>query len=138
VGRMVISTTVQRGRYFRLEPDLERLLQPGQLDVFNRAFGDSCVRAHFGGGEFYAVMRVTSVDSKTESKLATALHASVQGGIGAADFKGALDTANQSDSTRSEFSVHYYQKGGVGQQESGATLDVDEIKQRLKDFPDAV
>ena len=138
VARMVITNTVKRGRDFRIKPDLQHLLAPGQLEVFERAFGDSFVRAHYNGGEFYAVMRVTSVDSKTESSLAVSLHAAVQGGIAAADFKAKLESANQSSQTRSEFSVHYYQKGGLGREEAGATLDVAEIKQRLKDFPDAV
>ncbi len=138
VARMVITNTVKRGRDFRIKPDLQHLLAPGQQEVFERAFGDSFVRAHYNGGEFYAVMRVTSVDSKTESSLAVSLHAAVQGGIAAADFKAKLETANQNSQTRSEFSVHYYQKGGLGREEAGATLDVAEIKQRLKDFPEAV
>lgn len=138
VARMVINNTVKRGRGFRLRPDLQHLLNPDQEETFARAFGDSFVRAHYNGGEFYAVMRVTSVDSRTESQLAVSLHAAVQGGLAAAEFKAQMDQANSSARTRSEFSVHYYQKGGLGREETGATLDVGEIKQRLKDFPEAV
>ena len=138
VARMVICNTVTRGKAFKLKPDLQHLLDTNQMDVFKRAFGDSFVRAHYNGGEFYAVMRVTSVDSKTESSLAMKLHAAVQGLVAAADFQASLDRANSNEKTRSEFSVRFYQKGGLGQQEIGTTLDVAAIRKRLEDFPDAV
>ena len=138
VARMVINNTVKRGKDFKLKPDLQHLLSPGQEEVFARAFGDSFVRAHYTGGEFYAVMRLTSVDSKTESNLAISLHAALQGLVAAVDFKAQLDTASRNENTKSEFSVHYYQKGGLGRGETEATLDVEEIKKRLKEFPDAV
>jgi hypothetical protein len=139
VAHMVINNTIQRGRNFKLKPELQAMLQtPDGQQTFKTAFGDAFVRAHLGGGEFYAVMRLTSVDSKTETKLAVSLQATVQAGVAGGSFKGDLETANSSDNTRSEFSVQYYQKGGLGREESGATLDVDEIKARLKAFPDAV
>lgn len=141
VARLVISNTVSRGRNFRAKemPTVQNLLAPGRADDFKTAFGDGFVRAQFRGGEFYAVMRITSVDSSTESNLAVALHAEVQGGpVGGADFKAEMQTANSNANSRSEFSVHFYQKGGAGANEIGTTMDVDEIKKRLKVFPDAV
>jgi hypothetical protein len=137
VAKMVVNNVVTRGQNFTLNPDQQHLLD-SQIDVFNRAFGDSFVRGHYTGGEFYAVMRITSVDSKTESNLAFSLHASVQGGIAGVDFKGDFDKANTQADTKSEFSVTFYQKGGVGADEIGTTLDIDDIKKRLKDFPNAV
>ena len=138
LAKLVITNDVSRGRNFRLKPNLVHLLNPGQEETFTRAFGDSFVRAHYNGGEFYALMRITSVDSKTESKLSASLHAAVQGGIASGDFKATMNTANSHESTRSEFFVSFYQKGGSGAAEIGTTLDVDDIKRRLRDFPDAV
>ena len=138
VARLVINNAVSRGTNFKLKPDAQRLLDAGQLDTFTKAFGDSFVRAHYDGGEFYAVMRVTSVDSRTETALTTQLHLSLQTGLAGGDFQGALANANKSDKTRSDFFVSYYQKGGSGSAEIGTTLDLDAIKKRLKDFPDAV
>src|SRR5262245_26727235 len=80
----------------------------------------------------------TFVDSKTESNLAVSLHAAVQGLIASADFQAQLNTANSDTKTKSEFTVNCYQKGGAGQEEIGTTLDVEDIKKRLKAFPDAV
>jgi hypothetical protein len=138
VARMVIANTISRGKDFKLKPDLKHLLDTNQMDVFTRAFGDSFVRGHFTGGEFYAVMRLTSVDSKTETNLTLQLHAEFQSGVANADFKGELAKANKDEKTRSEFSVHFYQKGGEGKEEIDTTLDIDEIKRRLHNFPDAV
>jgi hypothetical protein len=138
VGNMVITNTVSRGKDFRPKAEIQNLLAPGQTDAFERAFGDSFVRAHFKGGEFYAVMRLTSVDAKTESNLAITLHAEAQGAVASGSFQGQLNQANSSENTCTDFSVQFYQKGGAGEDEIGTTLDVEEIKKRLKTFPDAV
>jgi hypothetical protein len=138
VASMVIRNTVSRGKDFRLKPELQHYLTPGQIETFNKAFGDSFVRAHYQGGEFYAVMRLTSVDSKTESNLAVSLQMAAQGLIASADFHAQLDTANSNAATKSEFTVNYYQKGGAGENEIGTTMDVEEIKKRLKSFPEAI
>lgn len=137
VARMVLANTVSRGRNFKLKPEFQHLLDTDPAS-FNRAFGDSFVRAQYKGGEFYAVMRITSVDSKTESSLAVSLQADVQGGVAGGSFKGDLETANKSDKSRSEFTAKFYQKGGAGEGEIGTTLDVNEIKARLHNFPNAV
>lgn len=138
LAKLVITNDVSRGKNFRLKPDLLHLLNAGQEETFARAFGDSFVRAHYNGGEFYALMRITSVDSKTESHLSASLHAAVQGGVASLDFKASMEKANLNESTRSEFFVSFFQKGGSGAAEIGTTLDIDDIKKRLKDFPDAV
>src|SRR5262249_18662285 len=65
IARMVLANTVDRATDFKLKPDFQHLLDTDPT-AFSRAFGDSFVRAHYKGGEFYAVMRVTSVDSKTQ------------------------------------------------------------------------
>jgi hypothetical protein len=138
VAKLELSNDVSRGRNFHLKPELQHILDANQIDVFSTAFGDSFVRAHYNGGEFYAVMRITSVDSKTEAKLATSLHGAFGNPAGGVEFQGELDKNNTNDNTRSEFSVKYYQKAGSGSAEIGVTLSVDEIKTRLRNFPDAV
>lgn len=137
VARMVVTNTVSRGKDFKLKPDLQALLNTDPKG-FQRAFGDSFVRAHYKGGEFYAVMRVTSVDSKMQSKLGVQLHLEAQGLAASGSFKGSFDTANSTQNTKSEFQLHFYQTAGAGRAEIGTPLDLEEIKTRLKDFPDAV
>ncbi len=137
VARMVLANTVARGKNFKLKADFQHLLDTDPAS-FNKAFGDSFVRAQYRGGEFYAVMRVTSIDSKTESNLAVSLQADVQSGVAGGSFKGDFEKANQSENTHSEFTAKFYQKGGAGESQISTTLDVDEIKTRLHNFPDAV
>jgi len=138
LARSVIGNTITRGRDFKLKPGLEHLLDPDRVAEFNRAFGDSFVRAQITGGEFYALMCITSVDSKTESTLATSAQAAVTAGGAGGDFQGQLDKFNLDEKTKSTFSCLFYQTAGAGQKETGATLSVDDVKKRLQDFPDAV
>ena len=137
LARSILQNTVQRGKEFILKPQFQHL-HDTDPEAFNTAFGDSFVRAHFNGGEFYAMMRLTSTSSDTESKLATSLQLDLQGGVVAGSFKADLETAKSDKKNHTEFSVKFYQKGGTGANEIGTTLDVDEIKTRMKAFPDAV
>ncbi len=138
VAAMSIRNTVKRGRNFRTKPDIAGLLGTMSDDDFERTFGDSFVRAHFEGGEFYAVMRITSVSSKVQTQLAMQLQLAAQGLIASAEFKASMSQANSNEQSRSEFSVKYYQKGGAGAEEIGTTLEVDEIKERLRKLPEAI
>jgi hypothetical protein len=138
VARMVMASTVTRGKNFRIKPAAAALLASNQMDAFTTAFGDSFVRALFKGGEFYAVMRVTSVDTTTQTSLAGDLAADFEAGAAGAKFQAHLDEANKQERTHSEFFVNFYQKAGAGADEIGTTLSVDEIKTRLHNFPNAV
>jgi len=137
VARMVIQNLVNRGRNFRIKPAVEPLLSSNQ-DAFGEAFGDCFVRALFKGGEFYCVLRITSVDTTTQTSLAADLAADIQAGAASATFKLHLDEANKSERTKSEFFATYFQKGGAGAEQIGSTLSVAEVQQRLHNFPDAV
>lgn len=90
------------------------------------------------GGEFYAVMRITSTDSSVETDLGITLEAEINGVVAGGSFNGKLKDKNQEGQSRSEFSCQFFQRGGAGAPEIGATLSLDEIKIRLHDFPDAV
>lgn len=137
LARSILQNTVQRGKEFILKPRFQHLLDTDP-EAFNTAFGDSFVRAHFNGGEFYAMMRLTSTSSDTESNLATSLQLDLQGVVVAGSFKAQLEIAKNDKKNHTEFSVKFYQKGGTGANEIGTTLDVDEIRTRMKAFPDAV
>lgn len=138
VARMIIQNTIVRGKDFKLKTDVLPLLAPGQGNTFKTAFGDSFVRGQYKGGEFYAVMRLTSLDTKEESRLAIQLHAEVQTLAAGVSFQGELDTSRTNEKFKTDFSVKFYQKAGLGAAEIGTTLSVEDIKARLRNFPDAV
>jgi hypothetical protein len=138
VARMVVQNQIARGRNFRVKPEAAELLETNQHDTFQAAFGDSFVRGRLSGGEFYAVIRITSFDTSVQQSLGVTLQAEINGGIGAGGFAGQFQTANSSSKTRSEFNVVFYQRGGSGAEQIGTTLTVDEIKDRLRELPTAI
>ncbi len=138
VAHMVITNIITRGHNFRISQNAKALLDSNQIDAFQTAFGDSFVRGLFTGGEFYAVMRITSVDTSVQTDLAVKLQMEINGGVAGGSFSGALNKANSEQHSRAEFHVTYYQSGGAGEAEIGTTLSVDEVKARLHNLPTAV
>ena len=137
VARMVVQNQIARGRNFRVKQEAQDLLETNQA-AFDRAFGDSFVRGLLSGGEFYAVMRITSFDTSVQQSLGVTLQAEINGGLTEVDFKGEFTKANQNSQTRSEFNVVFYQRGGSGEEQIGTTLSVDDIKERLRELPTAI
>jgi hypothetical protein len=138
LARSTIRNQVMRGRNFRVKPEAKALLDAMRLKEFETAFGDAFVRGLFSGGEYYALMRVTSLDTTVQRRLSVTLEAEVNGVAAGGSFKGAFNTANSKSESHSEFFVTFYQKGGAGREEIGTTLDVNEVLLRLKNFPSAV
>ena len=138
VAKMVVNNQITRGSNFRIKPALQTMLDTDRLDDFATAFGDSFVRGQFTGGEFYAVMRITCVETSVQTSLAVSLQADINAGLAGGSFNGDFSKASTEQNGRCEFSVSFYQKGGEGAEEIGTTLSVDEVKARLHDLPSAV
>jgi len=138
VAKMVVNNQITRGRNFRVKPSVQPLLDTLRFDDFATAFGDSFVRGQFTGGEFYAVMRITTVDTSTQTSLAVSLQADINSGAAGGSFKGDFQKASTEQHGKCEFSVSFYQKGGEGAEEIGTTLSIDEVKARLHNLPTAV
>ena len=98
------------------------------------AFGDSFVRGLQTGGEFYTIVRITSVSVSKQTELAGQLEAEYEGLVADGSFKLALSKANASSSTTAEFEATMYQQAG-----SGPTIApiaaIEELVPRFKAFP---
>jgi hypothetical protein len=112
----------------------QALLDALRFDEFKQAFGDSFVRGLQTGGEFYSVIRITSVSSAKQVELSASLQAEANGLIAGGSFEGQFAQANASASTRSEFTATMYQKAGTGAQIS-PTVEIGEVITRFKNFP---
>lgn len=137
IAKMVINNQIVRGKNFRIKEEAKRLLESDRA-AFDRAFGDCFVRGQSKGGEFYCVMRITSLDTSVQSSLAGTLQAEINGGVTGGAFELKMQQANQRETSRSEFFVSFYQKGGAGADELGTTLSIAEVKTRLRTFPNGV
>jgi hypothetical protein len=135
VASVVVENPLRRGKNFRITPDAKALLDSGQLDKFERAFGDSFVRGLQTGGEFYAVVRITSVSVSTQSALSAALQAEYNGLVASGSFKAEFERTKHSASSRAEFTSVMYQRAGAGMQIS-PTVTIEEVIDRFKRFPE--
>ena len=113
VAKCVVRNALRRGRGFRVIKDPAKLLLDSQrFEEFRTAFGDCFVRGLQTGGEFYAVIRITSLSTTTQLKLSATLHAEYNGLVAAGSFQAAFELANQEASTRSEFTATMFQRAG--------------------------
>lgn len=136
VARCVVKNPITRGREFVLREDAANLLKssPPRNDDFYAAYGDSFVRGLQTGGEFYAVIRITSKSSSTQSKLSTTLQAEFNSLSASGSFKASFAEANKSTKTESEYTATMFQVSGSGI-ETAPTCTVEEVLQRYKAFP---
>jgi PASTA domain len=134
IARCIVTNSFIRAKNFRVKPEAEALLKSNRFDEFKTAFGDSFVRGLQTGGEFYCIIRITSLDTKKQSDLATTLQAEFNGLAASGSFKAQYNTANTSSSSKSEYMATMYQRGGKGDQIK-PVIEIQEALQRMKDFP---
>ncbi|MEU6278175.1 hypothetical protein ABZ871_38140 [Streptomyces populi] len=135
VARCLVENSMRRGKNFKVKDDAKPLLAPGRTGEFTKAFGDSFIRGLQTGGEFYAVIRITSVSTSKQSQLAATAQAELNGLIGGGKFEADFAAANLSESTRSEYTATMYQKAGTGAQIS-PTVSIADVIQRYQKFPE--
>ena len=134
VARCIVQNPLKRGRDFRVKAPAQALLDANRFDEFRTAFGDSFVRGLQTGGEFYSVVRITSVSSTQQSSLAATLQGEANGLLASGSFKSAFASANQETTTRSEFVATMFQMAGSGASIS-PVAEIGEVIARFKSFP---
>jgi hypothetical protein len=134
LARCVVRNPLKRGKGFRVTGPAQALLSSNRFDEFKRAFGDGFVRGLQTGGEFYSVVRITSVSTTHQSSLAASLQAEANGLIASGSFKLAFANANSQESTRSEFVATMFQMAGSGASIS-PVAEISEVIARWKSFP---
>ena len=136
MAKVIVQNPLKRATELRLTEEARKVLDvPGTgVENFTRAFGDSFVRGLQSGGEFYAVMRITSMTTSSQSDLAVELEAEYNGLAAAGSFMGKFQEAKLNETSRAEFSATVYQRAGAGE-DAGMVTDVGEVLARVKAFP---
>lgn len=134
VARCVVQNPLKRGRDFRVKAQAQALLDSNRFDDFTRAFGDSFVRGLQTGGEFYAVIRITSESTTKQSSLAASLQAEANGLVASGSFKAEFSSSDKETSTKSEFVATMFQMAGSGPSIS-PVAEIGEVLARFKSFP---
>ena len=137
VAHATVNTAFVRAKNPVPVQDAAQLVHDGRTDLFRKRYGDLFIRGIQSGGEYIAIISITSEESQTEQKLAASLKASFDGI--AASGSVAVDVAHEQSELRrrSEVRVSTYQRGGVGEAIS-YTGTIDEVIARLKSFAGAV
>jgi len=134
IANVVVKNPLRRGKNFKVTDEAKALLDSNRFVEFKAAFGDSFIRGLQTGGEFYSVVRITSVSTTKQTELAATLQAEANGLVAGGSFSASFAQANSSSSTRSEFTATMYQKAGAGDQIS-PTVEISEVIARFKNFP---
>ena len=111
-----VANALRSGRNFTPNEAAARLIEANDRDGFKRAFGDRFTQALHTGGEFYAVVRVTSSNTDHQQKISASLHAELNGLTAGASFKAAMEEAEGDTSSHTEVDIQVHQTGGVGDQ----------------------
>ena len=117
-----------------IKPDAGKLIEQGKLAPFQQRFGDGFVRGMQTGGEFHAVIAITSIDREEQTSIAASLRGKYGGLFASVQVDTSLDSKTKSKIAKAELRVSTFQKGGQGDDLS-FTDDIEAVMARLKAFP---
>jgi hypothetical protein len=130
----VVTNALRSGAAFRPTETADRLIRAGDKDGFLRAFGDRFTQALHTGGEFHALVRVTSSNTVHQREISASLHAELNGLFASGGFKASLKTAQNDASARTEVDIQVHQTGGVGPEVQIPGTDADTIREHMNRF----
>ncbi len=114
--------------------DAYDLLKAGNTTLFQQKYGDGFVRGLQTGGEFFAVISITSSTREEQESIAAKLSAQYGALFAQVSVEFNFNDQMKSQTSKSEIHVSTYQRGGTGDQTS-ITSDVDAVMKRLAAFP---
>jgi hypothetical protein len=136
LARCVVDNAFSQIEDARVVPDSDAydLVKNGRQDDFTKRYGNGFVRGLQTGGEYFAVISITSSSREEQENIAASLSASYGGVFASASLDAKLDDKTRSKMARSEIQISTYQRGGVGD-ELALAADLDAVMARLMKFP---
>jgi hypothetical protein len=137
VASCVVANALRFGSGFTPTEAAKRMIAAGDEDGFKTSFGDRFTQALHTGGEFYAVVRLTSSSVEHQRKVSASLHAELNGLVTSGSFKGSLEDAEKDASSHIEVDIQVHQTGGVGGQIQIPGTEADRIREHMNRFAEA-
>jgi hypothetical protein len=134
LARVVVENAFRQCIDASLSTAASKLLTDNKTDLFRQRYGDSFVRGIKDGGEYFALISVTSSSLDEQRHIGVSLRAQYQGLIAGGEVDVEIDEDTKSMIGRSELTIFTFQRGGVDEG-LGFTSDNAEVLQRLKGFP---
>ncbi|MDQ0847420.1 hypothetical protein [Streptomyces sp. V1I6] len=134
VASCKVTNALRSGSDFTPNAAAEPLVTEGDLNNFQKAFGDRFTQALHTGGEFHALVRVTSSNTEHQRQIAASLHGELNGLVTSASFAASLQTAQNDKSSHTEVSIQVHQTGGVGEEVQIPGTEADSIREHMNRF----
>lgn len=132
--RVVVENAFKQCMEATLTDPARKLLADNKVDLFRQRFGDSYVRGIKDGGEYFALISITSSSLEEQHKIGVALRARYDGLVASGEVSGEFDEETKKMVQRSEINIFTFQRGGVDEG-LGFTGNTAEVIERLRDFP---
>jgi hypothetical protein len=138
VASCLVTNALRFGTGFTANAAAKRVIDSADLDAFARAFGDRFTQSLHTGGEFYALVRVTSSSITHQQRIAASLHAELNGLTAALSFKAAMEMASKDAESHTEVEIQVRQNGGLGSQLQIPGTEADRLREHMNTFAGAV
>lgn len=137
VASCVVTNALRFGSDFRPNDSAQALIKAGDREGFKAAFGDRFTQALHTGGEFHALVRITSSNVEHQRQIAASLHAELNGLAFGGGFKASLQKAQTDVQSHTELDIQIHQTSGVGAQIQIPGTDADRIRDYMNRFATA-
>jgi hypothetical protein len=137
VASCLVTNALRFGSDFTPNDRAAPLIRGGNIDGFKRAFGDRFTQALHTGGEFHALVRITSSDVAHQRNIAASLHAELNGLAYGASFSASMKAAREDTQSHTEVDIQIHQTGGVGEQIQIPGTQADRIRDHMNRFATA-
>ena len=137
LARCVVENAFTQAEDAQLKTEASKLLEQGKSDIFQQRYGDGFIRGMQTGGEFFAVISITSSNQEEQETIAAKLQAEYGNMFAAVEVDSSVDSKTKSKVSKSERRVSTYQRGGSGDEQI-LTSDIEAVMARLKAFPSQV
>ena len=133
----LVTNALRSGSGFTPTTPAQALIDAGDVDGFKQAFGDRYTQALHTGGEFHAVVRVTSSSTRHQQRISASLHAELNGLFAGGGFSASLTEATSDTKSKTEVNIQVHQTGGVGPDIQIPGTEANRIREHMNTFASA-
>lgn len=137
VASCVVMNALRFGAGFTPNETARDLIRAGDTEGFRTAFGDRFTQALRTGGEFHAIVRISSSDTTHQKAVSASLHAELNGLAAGGSFKAAYSEAQKDTRSTTRVDINVQQNGGRGDQIQIPGTDANLIRAYMNNFAES-
>jgi hypothetical protein len=130
----VVKNSFRQFKSGILEDQAVELIKKG-TKPFKNAYGDMFVRGFLMGGEFHAIIAITSESLSEQEQVSAKVKAKLSYFGSGGNVKGFFNEIKKESSSKLEVHIYTLQKGGEGEGASFIGDDFDKLMERMTNFP---